>query len=158
MEELKKTAIIVGAGPAGLTAAYELLKTPIHPVVLEESDEIGGISKTVRYKGNRIDIGGHRFFSKSNEVMEWWSKVMPLQGKPSSDQILLKTENELVLSGNVDPEKEDRVMLLRQRVSRIFYLRSFFDYPISLKLQTFTNMGLVRTIQAGFEYLYSTAF
>jgi len=158
MEEIKKTAIIVGAGPAGLTAAHELLATAVKPVVLEESEEIGGISKTVRYKGNRIDIGGHRFFSKSNEVMDWWGKVMPLQGKPSSDQILLNTEGEVSLSGNVDPEKEDRVMLLRQRVSRIFYLRSFFDYPISLKLQTFTNMGLVRTIQAGFGYLYSAAF
>lgn len=158
MEEVKKTAIIVGAGPAGLTAAHELLKTPVHPVVLEESDEIGGISKTVRYKGNRIDIGGHRFFSKSNEVMSWWSKVMPLQGKPSSDQILLNTEKDVTLLGNVDPEQEDRVMLLRQRVSRIFYLRSFFDYPISLKLQTFTNMGLIRTVQAGLGYLYSAAF
>lgn len=120
MEEIKKTAIIVGAGPAGLTAAHELLATAVKPVVLEESEEIGGISKTVRYKGNRIDIGGHRFFSKSNEVMDWWGKVMPLQGKPSSDQILLNTEGEVSLSGNVDPEKEDRVMLLRQRVSLYF--------------------------------------
>lgn len=158
MEEVKKTAIIVGAGPAGLTAAYELRGSAVHPVVLEETDEIGGISKTVNYKGNRIDIGGHRFFSKNNEVMEWWNRVMPLQGKPSFDQILLHTEADVPETGKADPEKEDRVMLLRQRVSRIFYLRSFFDYPISLKLQTFTNMGLLRTMQAGFGYLYSAIF
>lgn len=65
MSENGKKAIVVGAGPAGLTATIELLKlTSIHPIIFEESDEIGGISKTVNYKGNRMDIGGHRFFLK----------------------------------------------------------------------------------------------
>src|SRR6516225_11095882 len=74
-----KTAIIIGAGPAGLTAAYELLeRTNIVPVILEKSGDIGGISKTVNYKGNRMDIGGHRFFSKSDRVMEWWLNILPL--------------------------------------------------------------------------------
>ncbi|MDR0940178.1 MAG: NAD(P)/FAD-dependent oxidoreductase [Mediterranea sp.] len=157
-EKNEKKAIIIGAGPAGLTAAHELLNTAIRPVVLEESGEFGGISKTVNYKGNRIDIGGHRFFSKNNEVMKWWDDVMPLQGKPSKDQILLHTEKEVPLPGKADPERTDRVMLLRHRVSRIFYLRSFFDYPISLKLRTFTNMGLARTVKAGFGYLRSMLF
>ena len=68
IDKNKKQAVIAGAGPAGLTGAYELLKhTDIHPVVFEESGDIGGISKTVRYQGNRMDIGGHRFFSKSWE-------------------------------------------------------------------------------------------
>ena len=85
-----KIAIIAGAGPAGLTAAYELLKnTDIHPVILESTDAIGGISQTVQYKGNRMDIGGHRFFSKSEEVMCWWQNIMPLQDAPSKDTILL---------------------------------------------------------------------
>ena len=67
----KKTAIIIGAGPAGLTAAYELLhKTDIKPIIFEFDKQVGGISKTVNYKGNRIDIGGHRFFSKSDRVMK----------------------------------------------------------------------------------------
>jgi len=75
-----KRAIIIGAGPAGLTAAYELLtRTGIKPIVLEKSDCIGGLSRTVNYKGNRIDIGGHRFFSKSDRVMEWWLRMLPLQ-------------------------------------------------------------------------------
>ena len=71
-------ALIIGAGPAGLTAAFELLeRTQVQPIVLEKSDSFGGISRTVRYKGYRMDIGGHRFFSKSDRVMEWWKRVMP---------------------------------------------------------------------------------
>ena len=76
----QRTAIIIGAGPAGLTAAYELLtRTDIRPLVLERSDQMGGISRTVNYKGNRIDIGGHRFFSKSDRVREWWLRFLPMQ-------------------------------------------------------------------------------
>src|SRR6266496_1457376 len=75
-----RTAIIIGAGPAGLTAAYELLtRTDIKPVVIEMSDHLGGISRTVNYKGNRIDIGGHRFFSKSDRVMNWWFQHLPME-------------------------------------------------------------------------------
>src|SRR5512142_364997 len=76
----ERIAIIIGAGPAGLTAAYELLaRTDIRPIVLEKSDCLGGISRTVNYKGNRIDIGGHRFFSKSDRVMDWWLNILPLE-------------------------------------------------------------------------------
>ncbi len=73
-----KRAVIIGAGPAGLTAALEFLRrTGVQPIVLEASQEIGGISRTIRYKGNRMDIGGHRFFSKSDRVMQWWMELMP---------------------------------------------------------------------------------
>ena len=155
-DKQKKIAVIAGAGPAGLTSAYEFLRQNIgvHPIVFEQSDEIGGISRTICYHGNRIDIGGHRFFSKNQKVMDWWSQIMPLQGAPALDDLLLEKEKEL-LKGGPDPECVDRVSLLRERVSRIFYLRKFFDYPISLKIQTFTNMGLGRTIAAGSGYLYS---
>ena len=150
-----KTAVIVGAGPAGLTAAMELLRhTDIHPVILEGSSVIGGISQTVCYKGNRMDIGGHRFFSKNEEIMKWWQEMMPLQGKPALDDILLEKDKPLS-EGGPDPEKDDRVMLVRERVSRIFFLRNFFDYPISLKRSTFTGMGLKNTIRVGFGYLAS---
>ena len=122
-----KKAIIIGAGPAGLTAAYELLKkSDITPIILEASDAIGGISQTIEYKGNHIDIGGHRFFSKSKEVTDLWEEIMPLQGSPSKDDILLKREVSLKENGP-DPEKEDNVMLTRNRVSRIFYLKKFFS-------------------------------
>ena len=148
--------VIIGAGPAGLTAAFELLKngTDFDVVVLEETDSIGGISKTVRHNGNRMDIGGHRFFSKSDEVMNWWKERMPLQGKPSFDDIALKREKNLSPNGP-DPQFEDRIMLVRNRVSRIYYNNKFFDYPISMKPSTFSNMGLFTTICAGFSYLRS---
>ena len=150
-----KKAIIIGAGPAGLTAAYRLLKeTDIHPVILEESKYIGGISRTAQYKGNRMDLGGHRFFSKNQQVNELWKEVMPPQGAPAKDDILLGREV-VIAEGGPDPEKTDRVSLTRNRVSRIFFLRKFFDYPISMKPETFINMGLWRTIKAGFGYLYS---
>ena len=154
--EGQKKAIIVGAGPAGLTAAYEFLdKTDIHPVVMEQSDAIGGISQTVCYKGNRMDIGGHRFFSKSQRVTDFWQQMMPMQGAAAQDDLLIG-RNKSYAKGGPDPEHVDRVMLERERVSRIYYLRHFFDYPISLKWQTFANMGLWRTLKAGFGYIKAT--
>ncbi len=156
MEE--KKAIIIGAGPAGLTAASELLKqSDIQPIVLEQSNAIGGISQTVYYKGNRMDIGGHRFFSKSKRVTDFWEQIMPLQGAPSRDDLLIGRKEDFSPCGP-DPEKEDKVMLKRNRVSRIYYLRRFFDYPISLKWQTFSNMGLWRTVKAGMGYLNATVY
>lgn len=152
-----KKVIIIGAGPAGLTAGYELLKDQDNQydvVILEEENQVGGISKTVRYNGNRMDIGGHRFFSKDENVMDFWKELMPIQGAPSYDDKKLNREKPLVKDGP-DPEKENKVMLVRDRVSRIYYLKKFFDYPVSLKLETFTNMGLIRTIKAGFSYLKS---
>ena len=149
-------AVIAGAGPAGLTAALELIKqTDIHPLVLEATDRIGGISQTVQYNGNRMDIGGHRFFSKSERVMNWWSELMPVQGKDSKDDILLGLHDKPLVEGGPDPEKTDKVILLRHRVSRIFFLRKFFDYPISMKKETFLNMGFGRTLKVGFGYLWS---
>lgn len=158
MAEIKpqKLAIIIGAGPAGLTTAYQLLKeTDIKPIILEETEFIGGISRTAQYKGNRMDIGGHRFFSKNSQVNDLWQELMPIQGSPSKDDKLLEIEKPLSPNGP-DPENTDRVMLIRNRVSRIFYLRSFFDYPISIKPATFINMGFIRTIKSGFGLLGSS--
>lgn len=151
-----KKAIIIGAGPAGLTAAYELLDRSgdYEVVVLEESEHMGGICKTVEYKGNRMDMGGHRFFSKVDEVNEWWDKMLPMQGRPASDYKQLRVKVPLK-EGGPNPGKTDRVMLTRRRVSRIFFNRKFFDYPISLKLETIANMGFFTTIQVGFSYLFS---
>ena len=151
-----KKAIIIGAGPAGLTAAYELLKrsSEYEVTVLEETHDIGGISKTVNYKGNRMDMGGHRFFSKMPEVNEWWEKMLPMQGSPSRDDLLLERKVALE-KGGPDPEKTDRVMLKRHRVSRILFDRKFYDYPISLKPETLKNLGFSETVKVGFSYLKS---
>jgi protoporphyrinogen oxidase len=150
----QKIAVIIGAGPAGLTAAYELLeKTHIKPVIFEISKDVGGISKTVVYKGNRMDIGGHRFFSKSQRVVDWWLNILPLQGKPSKDDILLDRDVEVsIAAGAPDPETTDRVMLVRRRLSRMFFLHTFFDYPISLKWDTFKTLGIKRIVKIGLSY------
>ena len=154
-----KKALIIGAGPAGLTAAYELLtKSKDYQVVIfEETDQFGGISRTVEYKGNRMDMGGHRFFTKVPEVNEWWDKMLPKQGKPTYDDIVLDRKMQMA-EGGPDPEKTDRVMLRRNRVSRIFFDRKFYDYPISLKAETFKNMGLIKTIECGFSYIGAMLF
>ena len=126
---LKKNILIIGAGPAGLTAAYELLKTEKYNVkILEESKFIGGISKTYNHKGNRIDIGGHRFFTKIDKINKWWETLL----------------------------EED--FLIRDRKSRILYERNFYDYPISLNLTTIKNLGFKRFIKIGFSYLKAITF
>ena len=151
-----KKAFIIGAGPAGLTAAYELLKQSdeYEVTVFEESFHMGGISKPVNYKGNRMDMGGHRFFSKIPEVNAWWDHMLPMQGHPTYDDIILHRPMP-VAEGGPDPEKEDRVMLTRHRVSRILFDTKFYDYPISLKPETFKNFGLLTTLKVGFSYLGS---
>lgn len=164
-KKFQETAIIIGAGPAGLTAAYELLeKTNIKPIVFEATNDIGGISKTVRYKGNRIDIGGHRFFSKSDRIMDWWDKILPIQGSPAKDekQLQIKYQGKIrsvdLNPNGPDPEQEDNVMLIRSRLSRIYYLHSFFDYPITLNAQTIKNLGLWRMAKGGVSYMKARLF
>ena len=156
---MKKRAIIIGAGPAGLTAAYELLKrTEIQPVVLEKSTYMGGISRTVNYKGNRIDLGGHRFFSKSDRVMNWWLEHLPLEKRVNGNANIGYHQQRRELAtpaSGPDPGHADEVMLLRKRKSRIYYLRRFFEYPIQLSRNTLVQLGFRRTLRIGVSYLRS---
>ncbi len=151
------TAIIIGAGPAGLTAAIELQRnTGIKPILVEAGQQVGGLSRTVRYRDNRMDIGGHRFFSKSDRVMRWWLDLMPVEnGSGEAGQLLYRGQRRDVPLANSapDPRTDDLVMLVRQRKSRIYFLRRFFDYPIRLTPDTLRKMGLVRTFRAGISYL-----
>ncbi len=154
-----RTAIIVGAGPAGLTAAYELLKrTSVHPIVLEQHDYMGGISRTAEYKGNRIDIGGHRFFSKSERVMNWWLNVLPLEESASdgNNQITYRRQSRSLPDSQTAASSE-LCMLLRPRKSRIYFMRKFFEYPLKLTADTLKKLGLLRTVRIGISYLYAAA-
>ncbi len=183
LRPMKKIAVIAGAGPAGLTAAYELLKrTDIMPIVFEATDAIGGIAQTFNYKGNRIDIGGHRFFSKEQRVMKWWFNILPLQGAPSADtadkdhaidyaveaaqewlcrrcipgyvaDAALEDAHPKTVRPAPDPEKEDDVMLQRPRLSRIYYHRHFFPYPIGITLTVARRLGLWNTFMIGMSYI-----
>jgi protoporphyrinogen oxidase len=156
-----KRAIIIGAGPAGLTAAYELLtRTDYLPLVLEQSGYLGGISRTVNYKGNRIDIGGHRFFSKSDRVMQWWLDKLPLErGADSGAQITYQgRQTTLPASEAAGCVTSDRVMLLRPRKSRIYFMRRFFEYPIRFSSDTLKKLGFAKTVRIGLSYLRAVLF
>lgn len=162
---MTKTAVIAGAGPAGLTAALELLKTgSVTPLLFEADSQVGGISKTVNYRGNRMDLGGHRFFSKSDWVMNWWQEILPVEAGPSMDAPVpthISYQNQsrpLVQTARPEATDSDAVMLLRHRLSRIFYRRRFFDYPLKLNAATIANMGLLETARVGMSYGHSQIF
>ena len=150
----RKKVMIIGAGPAGLTAGYRLLQRSddYDVTILEEAECVGGISRTVFHHGNRMDIGGHRFFSKDPRVNAMWQELMPLQGKPSFDDLRLDRKVTLAEEGP-DPEREDRVMLSRNRVSRIYYRKHFFDYPVKMNWNTIRNMGFATTFSAGMSFM-----
>ncbi len=155
----KKVAVIVGAGPAGLTAALEFLRrSDVAPIVLEGDSQVGGISKTVVYRGNRMDLGGHRFFSKSDWVMRWWQQILPVA--PDAEPGATRGSLRLSYQGQwraftpaaAALPAADAVLLIRQRLSRIFYRRRFFDYPLRLDLKTLRNIGALETLRIGLSY------
>jgi len=154
-----KKAIIIGAGPAGLTAAYELLKrTDIQPIILEKSEFIGGISRTIDYKGNRMDMGPHRFFSKSDRVMEWWLNIMPLQEMEDKEFVInYQNKSHSVIREGISAKQAskdpDKRMLVIQRLTRIYFLRKFFTYPIQLSVSTLKVLGILRTIKILLSFL-----
>jgi len=159
-----KLAVIASAGPAGLTAGLELARrSGIKPLVFETDAQVGGISRTIAYKGNRIDIGGHRFFSKSDRVMAWWRDLLPLQGAPGGKACALQLNYQngqrwlAMPADGPDPERVDDVMLVRPRTSRILFRGQLFDYPLSLSLGTLRKLGLITTARVGTSYLRARA-
>src|SRR6185295_19316966 len=156
-----KTAVIIGAGPAGLTAAYELLtKTDIIPVIIEADNQVGGLSKTIHYKGNKIDIGGHRFFSKSKKVIDWWLQFLPLDPSWHGQEVNLRYQQQDTgyRADKKDAVTGDKMMLVRKRKSRIFYNRKFFDYPLRLNRKTISNLGFLKMCRIGTSYLKAKLF
>ena len=116
--------VIIGAGPAGLTAAWEAEKHGVKTLILESDKEVGGISRTVERNGWRFDIGGHRFFTKVDEVYKVWDEIL---------------------------EKDD--FLLRPRMSRIYYKKKFFDYPLKAS-NALLNLGIFEAIRCVLSYMY----
>jgi protoporphyrinogen oxidase len=121
---LSAPVVVIGAGPAGLTAAYQLAEAGDPVIVVEEDSVVGGISRTVERDGWRFDIGGHRFFTKVKPVEEFWHKVLA-------------------------PDD----FLLRPRMSRIFYDGKFYDYPIKLG-NALSNLGIVEAVRCGLSFLW----
>jgi protoporphyrinogen oxidase len=157
------TAVIIGAGPAGLTAALELLRrTDVRPIVIEASDGVGGISRTVNFKGYRMDLGGHRFFSKSDWVMNWWQEILPLEPGAATASATISYRNaHRTLDLETTPAAcadADKVMLLRRRLSRIYFLRKFFDYPLKLNVATVANLGPLRFTRVCLSYAWASLF
>lgn len=141
----RERVVIIGAGPAGLTAAYELLKHGGYEIdIIERLGIPGGISRTEEHNGNRFDIGGHRFFSKSERVMAWWDEVLPLMQSPESDAEVLANDS--------------KRMLLRSRLSRIFFRRKFFDYPLNPSFKTLKQLGFLTTLQIGLSFVSAKLF
>jgi protoporphyrinogen oxidase len=122
-----KSVVIIGAGPAGLTAAYELMKSRVPAIILEAGQQVGGIARTINYKGYLFDIGGHRFFTKWDEVSHIWREVL-------GDEFLL-----------------------RPRLSRIFYRKKFFNYPLSA-INALRGLGPMESARILASYLYSSLF
>ncbi len=156
----QRTAIVIGAGPAGLTAALELLeRSDIRPIVLQRDEFLGGLSRTVQFKGNRMDIGGHRFFSKSDRVMDWWLKILPLEANHQTATIAYQSQSRKVVAAEAAiPRNPDQVMLVRPRKSRIYFMRKFFDYPVRLSKSTILQLGFFRTIKIILSYARSVLF
>ena len=156
---MKKKVIIIGAGPAGLTAAYYLLKNSnkYSVIILEKDKQIGGISKTVNYQGNLMDLGGHRFFTKSTKINKLWQEILPIQGKGCYDDLLLNNKKNYN-KGGPDPENVDEVLLIRNRISRIYYLKKLFDYPVNLSLKTIKKLGFSKTFISCFSYIKSMIY
>jgi protoporphyrinogen oxidase len=158
MQKKRKTALIIGAGPAGLTVALELLKrTDIHPIIIEKESVVGGLSRTVHHKGNRMDIGGHRFFSKSDEIMKWWTEILPILKEDRDISDLYKEKNLRLAKKNI-PSKQKNVFLIRKRLSRIFYRKKLYSYPISLSFSTIKNLGFVQLIMIMYSYFLAFLF
>ena len=164
-EAIQSRVVVIGAGPAGLTAAWELTEAGVGDiVVLEATRSIGGLSQSVEYKGNRIDIGGHRFFSKSDWVMDWWTRMLPLAASAfhdagAGDPLLAYQGKQRTLGATPTAKETDpRVMLLRSRLSRIYFDGKFFDYPLKANFETALKLGLWRCARFGASYLRAMLF
>lgn len=153
----KPAVVVLGAGPAGLTAA-DLLQEQAGalPVVVDRECQVGGLSRTVVHRGNRMDIGGHRFFSKSDWVMDYWRRTLPVL--PEGSPLPERRDEPAGAGPGPSHAASPKLLLTRPRLSRIFYLKKFFDYPVRMNLNTAMNLGPVRVARTLLSYLRARAF
>jgi len=151
--------LIIGAGPAGLTTAWELLEAGRPPPLVVEADsQVGGISKTINHHGNRMDLGGHRFFSKSDWVMDWWLRMLPL-ASPAGEVSLGYQQQTTHLSFPSSPVNPgEPTFLIRPRQSRIFFRGHFFDYPVRPSLKLMRQLGSLSVLRMGASYAAACLF
>lgn len=162
---MKFDVVIIGAGPAGLTAGIELARAGrTNVLIVEATSDIGGLSKTVKHKGNRIDIGGHRFFSKSDWVMNWWRDMLPVAlpaGAPAEGEFRIAYQGANRLLGRDEiraTEADEDVMLIRNRLSRIYFGGKFFDYPLKPGLDAAMKLGPWKCVKFGVSYVKAMLF
>ena len=152
----KPHVVIIGAGPAGLTAAYELALSKKYQItILDYDKQVGGISKTINHNGNRIDIGGHRFFSKSDWVMNWWGQFLPIVSNKKNAFLKYQGKTKKLNLPSNNAKNKDNVMLVRNRISRIYFNKNFFSYPLKLNIETAFKLGFFRSFLFGISYLKS---
>jgi protoporphyrinogen oxidase len=132
-----------------------LRNTDLIPIAIEKESQVGGLARTINFEGNRLDIGGHRFFSKNDQIMKWWLEILPCQGSEAKDELLLGETFGKMSEKGPNPEIENEVMLIRRRISRIFFLRKFFDYPIKLNFELLQKMGFLNSLKSILSFIKS---
>ncbi len=151
---MKKTVLILGAGPAGLAAAYKLLNESkdYKVIILEKQKEIGGLCKTIDFKQNKLDYGVHFYrISEYKEVNDIIYNLIPIEDNISIQ--LTKQEKDRYVKKNQNQENSDNIMLIKEATSNIYFDNKFYEYPIKINLDTIKKMGIINLIAIAFSYL-----
>ena len=154
-----KKVIIIGAGPAGLTAGYDLLSksSDYEVTIVEESPVVGGLCARLENEENVLDAGGHMFISKNPAVKNFWCSILPAQGVPSKDDKLIDRYCK-IHNGGPDPDVEEDVILSREKLTRIYKDNKFYESPIKFNKDAVKNFGIATSIKSGFSQIGGNVF
>lgn len=154
-----KKVIIIGAGPAGLTAGYELLRrsSDYDVTIVEEAANVGGLCTKIVHNDKVLDAGGHMFISNNSQVKEFWNTILPTQGVPSCDDLFLDRYCK-ISNGGPDPENTDNVMLSREKITRVYNQGKFYESPFRLTKDNVKSFGVGNSIKSGFSQLGGSMF
>ena len=154
-----KKVIIIGAGPAGLTAGYDLLSksSDYEVTIVEESSVVGGLCARLENEENVLDAGGHMFISKNPAVKNFWCSILPAQGVPSKDDKLIDRYCK-IHNGGPDPDVDEDVILSREKLTRIYKDNKFYESPIKFNKDAVKNFGIATSIKSGFSQIGGNVF